>query len=382
VFAFLVVATHAVDVSWSLFPAARAQYPWWLPNFIQYVVASGLCWVIGFFAISGYCIQLSVSRAIDGATFPLWSYLAARLSRILPLYYLGLVCAVVIEWLIAADRPFCWPNGITLRTFLGQLIMIQNLTQTFGCYTASWSITNEMFYYIFYGALVCVALKRGARATVLGLAACLAVSLPSDLMYFLWSRSRFIASLGMLFALGTIWFLGALVAEKRDALRRSPWARACSPFWPVVVAAAVLAWFSQRVHLQFVLAVLGMGFPLMLVHFLVVEEAPARGQERRASTSIVEMLGLASYPTYLFHGPLLMLTGSLLARWKFMDDWILTWIILVFVGISSGIALGYLIERPIMNWRASFLLRFKSSRSSRSPGHCGMPHRSRPAVSP
>ncbi len=96
-FAFLVVAAHSVDMSWSIHPEARTLYPWWLHDLLLYVAAAGIHWVIGFFVISGYCIQLSVSRSIDGNSFPLARYLAARLSRILPIYYLGLMFAVFVE---------------------------------------------------------------------------------------------------------------------------------------------------------------------------------------------------------------------------------------------------------------------------------------------
>ena len=60
-------------------------------------------------------------------------------------------------------------------------------------------------------------------------------------------------------------------------------------------------------------------------------------------------------------------------RWKFVSDWRLTWLILVIVGISAGIALGYLAERPIMNWRASFLSRFRSQRTPPARGDVKVP---------
>jgi hypothetical protein len=48
-------------------------------------------------------------------------------------------------------------------------------------------------------------------------------------------------------------------------------------------------------------------------------------------------------------------------RWKLQTDWRLTWLVLFLFGISSGIALGYLAERPMMRWRAGFLRRTPSS---------------------
>ena len=86
---FLVVAAHAVDISWVIHPEVPGRLSGWLHDLLYYVAAAGVYWVIGFFVISGYCIQLSVERLIEGNAFSLRQYLLARLSRILPLYYLA-----------------------------------------------------------------------------------------------------------------------------------------------------------------------------------------------------------------------------------------------------------------------------------------------------
>ncbi len=363
-FAFLVVAAHSVDIAWSIHPAARYQYPWWLHNFLLYVVGAGVYWVIGFFVISGYCIQLSVSRMIEDNTFPLSRYLIARASRILPLYYMALVFAVAIEWLMAPWRPPCWPNGVDGNALLAQLFIAQNFIQTFGSYAPSWSITNEMFYYVFYGFLVCAALRRGIRPTTLGMIVCLGVALPMDLLFFGWSRSPFLLGLGLLFGMGSFWFLGAMIADHRETLRQSRLARAGSPYWPLLLAIAIALWFSQRVNLQFVYVLLAAAFTLMLIRFVVVEDPPSQSRPRTIAARAIEILGLSSYPTYLFHGPLLMLLASAISRGNLVNDWRFTWAILVFVGITSGLALGYLAERPIMLWRASLLQRLRSPRDT------------------
>ncbi len=59
-----------------------------------------------------------------------------------------------------------------------------------------------------------------------------------------------------------------------------------------------------------------------------------------------------------------MLVGSAILRRKLVNDWRITWLILVLVGIFSGIALGYLVERPIMARRAAWLKSLKLSRRS------------------
>ena len=91
---------------------------------------------------------------------------------------------------------------------IAQLFIIQNLTWTYGSFAPSWSITNEMFYYLFYGVVVCVALRRGIRPTTLGMSLCLVLALILDWVYFFGYRTGYVRSPGLLFGLGIIWFQG------------------------------------------------------------------------------------------------------------------------------------------------------------------------------
>jgi peptidoglycan/LPS O-acetylase OafA/YrhL len=360
-FAFLVVSAHAVDISWVIHPEAPGRLPVWLHDFLLYVVAAGVYWVIGFFAISGYCIQLSIERQIEGNSFPIQHYLLARLSRVLPLYYLALLLAVIVEQLIASARPPCWPQGVNANALIAQLLIIQNLTWTYGSFAPSWSITNEMFYYLFYGAVVFVALRRGIRPTILGMSFCFVLALVLDWAYFFGYRTGYVRSPGLLFGLGIIWFQGAMVAEHREWLRNSRIAHILSAIWPFVLLMAIAMWYVQSTHLQIVYLILGAAFTLMLMRFVVTEPSSRKQTSQSFRRAIIHHLGLSSYPTYLFHGPIVMLTGSAILRWNLVSDWRLTWLILTGVGIGTGIILGHIAERPIMTWRAEYLKRWRQS---------------------
>ena len=84
--------------------------------------------MMGFFVISGYCIQLSVMRLARDGVFPLKTYMMARLTRILPLYYLALLMTVIIEHLFAATRAPVWSNGLSRSVLLDQVLVVQNFT--------------------------------------------------------------------------------------------------------------------------------------------------------------------------------------------------------------------------------------------------------------
>lgn len=366
-FAFLVVAAHAIDITWVIRPEAPRAMPGWLHDLWLHVGAAGVYWVIGFFVISGYCIQLSVERQTKEGRFPLRNYLIARVSRILPLYYAALASALFFEWLMAANRPDCWPNGLNLGTLGAQVLVLQNLSQTFGSFAPSWSITNEMCYYLFYGVVVASALRWGVRPTMLGMTVCLALAIILEWAYFVQFRDNAVArNAGLLFGLGTLWFQGALVAEYREAIRASRAARFISGLWPLVLLMAMGLWYARAIHLQILYLILGAAFTMMLARFAAVDPPGARMPDRGARSVLIRSLGLASYPTYLFHGPLLMWLASLLLRAGWTDhDWRLTWIALSFAGIASGLILGYVAERPLMTWRAGLLRQLKDERPTR-----------------
>ena len=317
---------------------------------------------MGFFVISGYCIYLSAQRLLGGGSFQLKTYLVARLTRIAPLYYIALVFTGIVEWWIALDRPLCWGNGLNAQVFLCQFLMIQNLTQTFGSYAPSWSITNEVFYYIFFGLLTFAVARRSRWPASIGMAIFLAIGAAMQALYRVGFKAPPILGTGLLFGLGINWFLGALVAEHRGWLLQSRAFRVLRKCWIPTLVVSIGMWCSQRVKLEFVFITSGIAFTLMLVQFLATDAARNRRESDLSGVgkSIVTLLGTASYPTYLFHGPILILMGWVLERWDAPVDWKLFWAISTGVAIASGIALGYLLEQPIMAWRASLLRRLKS----------------------
>ncbi len=364
-FAFLVVIAHGLEVTFSMLPIAREDLGSLARQVLGGVAGTGIYWVMGFFVISGYCIQLSVQRLNEPGGFPLKTYLFARLTRILPLYYLALLFTVLVEWWIASDRPANWPNGLSYLVLGCQVLLIQNLSQTYGSFASSWSITNEVFYYALFGLLVYRSAHRGSRPIVAGIAVCLGIGGIMYLAYRLGLRSPAILSAATLFGLGINWFLGALVAAHRDRVAKDTRMQAVARSWPLVLAASVGLQCTDRVRIEFVLMGSGLAFALMLIRFLGADRAAA-GPSRSGSlaprtTAIIACLGLASYPTYLFHGPIMMAVGSIMIRSALVLDWRWTWIVLASSGIASGIIGGYLVEGPIMTWRAGLLRRLKSA---------------------
>src|SRR5262249_40506120 len=173
----------------------------------------------------------------------------------------------LVEWSIAGARPNEWPNGVNVSTFLGQLVMVQNLTETFGAFASSWSITNEVFYYLFYGLLAWLFAGREARPAWTGLCLCLASAVVGQALYVGFGRNSYVYSAGMLLGLGTLWFLGALAAiHGRDLMQRA-WVRRLAALWPAALAVAIV-WKMLHLPPHGTYLIAGWAFTLMLLDFL------------------------------------------------------------------------------------------------------------------
>ena len=352
-FAALVVVAHCWEIVNGLHPGAESNLPGIWPSLVRHTLGTGFYYVMGFFVLSGYCIQRSADRLGAGARFPLRTYTLARLSRILPLYYAALAFTVLAERLIAGRRPPNWPNGLDGRTLAMQVLGAQNLTQTFGSFAPSWSITNELFYYALFGLIAAAMGRRRAASAWAGMGVCVAVGGGALLAYRLSPGRGAILSVGLLFGLGFNWYLGALVAAYQDRLSRSRLAGALSRGWPLVLAASMLARADGRLRLEFVFLGCGVAFALMMVRFAAADAA--RGGPRPATPTPVGLMGLASYPIYLFHGPIAMLVGSILLRLDLPVGWPTTWLLMVAASLGAGLQIGVYIEAPMMARRAAWL---------------------------
>ncbi len=361
-FAFLVVMAHSYDICWAIDPKVMMALPPVLQTCLFATVQSGFYWVMGFFVISGYCIQLSANRMLDSGRFPIGHYLKARCTRIMPLYYVGLLFALVVECLVAPIRPPYYPDGVDGIGFGAQLFFVQRLTRTFGAFAPSWSITNEMFYYVGFGLLALGATRSRARPAWFGLAVSALVGGSLVSLHLLGYRHGLILGFGLLFTLGINWFLGALVAVHGPDLVRQGWVRSLARLWPVGLVLVVWIRATGRVPELPIDLLLGVIFAGLLLHLIAVDAADQLHPQPAPNwlARLAGFVGLASYPTYLFHGPILLLWGSLIRRFGLIEDWRLTWLVLVTSGISVGCALGWWLERPLMAWRVGLLTRAKT----------------------
>jgi peptidoglycan/LPS O-acetylase OafA/YrhL len=361
-FAFLVVAAHSVDVCRVLLPQAFEGLSLTANRWLTHTIEEGIHSVMGFFVLSGYCIHLSIDRMNASERFPLRTYLIARVSRILPLYYVALLFAVAVEYTVVYARPAYWQRGVSIQTFLAQLCVIQNFTETYGSFASSWSITNELFYYLFYGVIAWLVVGRRSRAAWVGMGVSLFLAGAFQAVYWHGARTPIVSSVGHLFGLGINWFLGALVAAHGTTLARSRTAQLVARSWLPLLAAIVVLRCLDRLPPQLLYLSSGVAFTLLLVRILGKDVGAPPRTERTWAERAAGWLGLASYPTYLFHGPLIILVASAIARGDLViRNVVAVWFVLAGSAIACGFALGFLAERPIMEWRSRLLKRLRTA---------------------
>jgi peptidoglycan/LPS O-acetylase OafA/YrhL len=279
----------------------------------------------------------------------------------------GLVFAVIVEALTNGFRPEMATDGIDRWTLLENIFVLPGFLGTYGCYSPAWSISYELFYYFFYALLLFFLPKRPHRAAILGIIICIAISFPIFSVYRKlelswpqpWSRALFLAVHP--FWLGTGWFLGVLTAQHIGFLRTSRVMPRIARAWPVVLL--TVFYLSNRgiIHLPLRELFLGPIFSLMIIDFFRV---PPDGGSFTSSTGLARLcrvMGLASYPTYLFHVACFVLLGSAMMRMRLLWNWAALYVFLVPIGIAFGILLGFLFEGPIMAWRGRLLKKLQGS---------------------
>jgi peptidoglycan/LPS O-acetylase OafA/YrhL len=360
--AWLVVLCHASSTARAVHPSARSMTAWEYA-LLDHTVNAGFVWVMGFFVLSGYCIHLAVERRLAAPAFPLKLYLAARFSRILPVYYLALAFAVIAEPFISIIRTGAPYGGLDVSGLVEQLFLVQNLTHHLGSFTPSWSLTNEVFYYLLYGVLAATMGRHRSRPLLVGLGLCVVIGGLLQLAYSSGYRATPILKVGLLFGLGFNWFLGVGVAVFREEIGRSRLALAASRSWPIVLGSA-FAVYHWGLPIQTAYLVGGVGFALLLAR-VVATPGPESGVVEPAwATRLVRFAGLSSYPTYLFHFTFMWLLAEAMDRWNLVGHWSTMMGVLVVSSLALGGLLGWYLERPIMRWRSGFLARLEAVESS------------------
>lgn len=333
-FALLVACGHA-------YGTLRHERPDLHNVFFDRVETGGL-WVAGFFVLSGFCI---VAGSGNPENFHFHRYMAARLSRILPLYVVFLVVVIAAEGIFATigGRPEQqWQ--VLPWTLLAQFTMTQGLFGPFGAYNPSWSLTHEIICYAIWGGLVVAVGRRLSGLVVLTLALLpLAAAVAFHAVVHDQTSWR-ILTLPLYFF---IWLLGGAAAESRDLWRdRRGLARIRLGAIPL---AAIFAAYLRFPGIPDTIGMVAFA-ALLAVALLHLPALPRPGAGLEA---LSRRLGSASYPLYLGHGVIVIAAVMVPAP----SDVILRMIAGLVVAALLSLTFGVTLENRTLAWRSAWLKR-------------------------
>ena len=300
------VATQSVDPSW---------WDQWPGLWLHTLFLTGRHAVTGFFFLSGFCIHWSISKSLDkkGAqSFSMASYLKARWLRIAPIFYIGLLFAVIAQAVRSylAPVPFFEFEAGSTYSLIPSLGFLQGIFGLYRTYEPSWSITNEVIYYIAWPLLLALAGFRANRAIIFAL---LTALIFTSFFYILEKKvgSRDWISMTALWCIpldAFMWIAGALCRQLYEPIIKSR-AFIVMERWWVVLVIAWIAWATTLLSLQLSLFLRTVLDPFVYVAIPLLVLA---GWKAPASPKLLKWLADLSYPLYLLHAPILNIVVALL----------------------------------------------------------------------
>lgn len=359
--AFMVLLGHSLGmVVKSVYGSDEATVPpvWrWVLSSLGF----GGFWVWAFFVLSGLCIQQSVARSLDRRSFTFGGYMLARVTRIYPLFFTGLLMAISGLWIIKSsggDLP-----GISVRQLIGSLFMAQLFTGTLYSFGASWSLTNEMAYYLLWPAGLWLARWSSRRALmVLGigsLAMTAALVVVWKLVYGGDAKHWLVPCWGLTAPL-MIWLGGAWLGDRWKQTYEWMTGRRliAGLIWLGLVYVAVVIIMHRHMAAWTLMTAGYLSIPgfIALVAGARFINFDADGKFK----GFADWMGSLSYPCYILHGPLLMLTETLFI--PLLHPAIRSSALLLLAALLLPVLLvvgtvGVRLEMFLMQWRKSLLSR-------------------------
>ena len=164
--ALVVFFHHIYTKFYNLFPNRNS----WTSYFLNFISSLNTDAVLFFFFISGFSIALSLNGRLPSSNKEFNTYLFRRFRRIIPLYLLTLfliaICGLVTQ-------EFWIDNSYQIKTLIGNILFLQNSNsyngnwfEPYGGNGPLWSISFEMWYYIFLLILFWVLIKLVGKSSL------------------------------------------------------------------------------------------------------------------------------------------------------------------------------------------------------------------------
>jgi peptidoglycan/LPS O-acetylase OafA/YrhL len=369
--ALMVLLAHALDMTIKdcYGPDARTYPPVW--HFISAVFGHGEFWVWGFFLISGYCIHLSIKRDLARSSFNVARFLLARLTRLYPLYLIGLAIAVFGSGLPGFREESAVPLADAV---LYSLTMMQGLLGYFSGFGASWSLTFELIYYFVWPLALSLAGWSWWRALALSLGLSALNTLVFD---WIWRSTGSVDHslphmLWQVTAFYPLWLAGVAMAELRSQLiprvTRAWWLAAM----PVLFGFLGCLSYVRDNHGRGCFAVLLSYLTVPCFALIILGARHAVGLSSARGRAVCTWLGVLSYPCYILHHPLLHCWDAMMHEYvpvALLSSAAMRSAILLIPILAIVVAIGPPLERITLAWRRRLLSALDSPGGTLSPSN-------------
>jgi peptidoglycan/LPS O-acetylase OafA/YrhL len=259
-----------------------------------------------FFLMSGFVIAHAYDRRLDQG-MSVFTFMRVRLIRLYPTYAIcTLGLAVAIAAAIATGRSQDWTWLGFMQSVPSAMVMLPSWTSADGYVffnPPSWSLFWEVMVNLLYVAIFPVLRGRGLFAALVmaGVALVLtAISVTGLNGGWMWSNA-WVAPVRVLFP----FFVGVII-HRLHAAGRLPVIRVSPHAILLVCVVALLVPVDASGRVVYDLACAGLLFPLLVI--AAVQNEPRTGRAGRAYL----MAGLLSYPLYMTHEPIHIVTSRLL----------------------------------------------------------------------
>jgi peptidoglycan/LPS O-acetylase OafA/YrhL len=285
------------------------------PDWLRALQESGYAGVTFFFVLSGFVLTLNYFDRLHTRQ-DVWSYAAARLARVYPLYLVALAWPSVHRW--AAGTL---PEWHLAQKVLGVQAWSPDVHVAFGFAGPAWSISVELFLYATLPLLVPLVrlLDRRITAVLGGIVAVLVLLAAITLLFELTGRGalpvtdpqsahRWLYRMPLL-RLGDF-VLGILAARLFLRIGDAPWARSLGG-WLIIGAlvwTVLAAGQPALVHSAWSWDALYATPSVALILGLAL--APAHPVSRLLALRLVVFLGEVSFAFYLSHKTVIELVGA------------------------------------------------------------------------
>jgi peptidoglycan/LPS O-acetylase OafA/YrhL len=332
-----------------------------------------------FFALSGMVTFLPMVRgALNGKVPSGRSFLARRVFRILPLYYLIVIAVWASRY---AGTPSDFLDLLQHLTFT----QVYNPKQIFWLLGPSWSLADEMHYYLLVALLGPPLARRAARAATPRARLAVMSTLPfivlvASLTYTAvvtyvvrvpisdwWVYFNPLARADS-FAMGLLLAIALSIPGARDERRRS--AAVLTALGIAVIVATQIASDHLKFFEVYYYAIAGVGSVCLLAGAAMIH--PSQRLSRFLRLRPFQFLATIGLSLYLLHEPIMIQ----LARWHilyFWDPvaWPISTVALIVAATIAAWGSYSLIERPAA--RLHKLLVELRGRQARAPGRRGGP---------